>query len=170
MTIRTEQPGDFASIRAVIEAAFERPVEADLVEALRQWPGYDPALFFVAVSEDRVVGHIAFSPIVIEWRTQVWPSVALAPVCVAPAYQNRGVGSGLVLHGLQQCKVQGHGAVIVVGEPAYYSRFGFQPASQFGIRAPFEVPDEAFMAIELRSDALHGISGTVRYPAPFDAL
>jgi predicted N-acetyltransferase YhbS len=77
------------------------------------------------------------------------------------------VGTTLILEALKRAKERGHAAVIVLGHPEYYPRFGFVPASQFGIRAPFAVPDEAFMALEIEPGALSGRTGTVRYPSAF---
>lgn len=170
MRIRPERSTDFAAIRNVGEASFGRSAEANLIEALRGVAGFDPSLALVAEESDRVVGHILFSPILIESPLISSPALALAPLCVHPEFQNRGLGSGLVLEGLRECRLRRHGIVVVVGEPVYYERFGFQRASLFGVRPPFEVPDEAFMVVELAPDALHGVNGTVRYSAPFEKV
>lgn len=170
MSIRPEQPSDSSAIREVIERSFGRPAEANLVAALRGIPGFDPALSLIAELNGRIVGHILFSPIAIESALQSRPAMALAPVCVLPEYQGCGIGSGLILHGLRLCKLRGHGVVVVLGEPGYYGRFGFQRASLFGVRAPFVCPDDAFMLVEFQDDALHGVSGTVRYPKPFEEV
>lgn len=170
MIIRPEQPADYSAIRNVIEQSFGRPAEANLVDALRGVPGFDPQFSLVAEVGTRIVGHICFSPITIESPSQSWPALALAPVAVHPEYQRRGIGSGLILHGLHICRLRGHGVVVLLGEPGYYHRFGFQRASEFAVRPPFDVPDDAFMLIELHDNALHGVSGTVRYPKPFEEV
>lgn len=90
-----------------------------------------------------------------------------APVAVLPAYQKQGIGSQLILHGLNKSKEMGFKSVIVLGHETYYPRFGFRPADKWGIKAPFEVPDEAFMALELEAGSLNGIAGTVVYGREF---
>lgn len=167
MMIRPETPSDYTAIRDMIEKSFGRRAEATLIERLRELPDFDPALSFVAANDDKILGHIVFSPIVIETASNSWPALALAPLGVHPDYQNRGIGSGLILAGLGHARAKGHAIVVVLGESGYYSRFGFQRASQFGVRPPFEVPDEAFMLLELGNAALHGVGGTVRYSKPF---
>lgn len=95
------------------------------------------------------------------------PALALAPMAVRPEYQNQGIGSELVRHGLRQCRDLGHKVIVVVGHPEYYPRFGFSLARAKGLEAPFPVPDEAFLVLELVPDALEGIKGVVNYPPEF---
>jgi putative acetyltransferase len=85
---------------------------------------------------------------------------------VSPSRQRKGIGSVLVEHGLKQCRREGYEAVVVVGHPAYYPRFGFRRGSSFGLRYQFDVPDEAFMAVQLSPGALPG-GGEVRYAPEF---
>ncbi len=87
-----------------------------------------------------------------------------------PARQREGIGSQLVRVGLSKCRELGHSIVVVLGEPHYYRRFGFQTASQFGMQAPFPVPDDAFMVLELKPGDLKDVSGIVQYPAYFDEV
>jgi putative acetyltransferase len=91
-------------------------------------------------------------------------------MAVLPERQKQGLGSLLVRSGLARCQLKGIHWVVVVGHPSYYPRFGFVPASRFGIRCAYEVPDEAFMAAELEVGALRGVSGTVHYEPEFDGL
>ncbi len=170
ITLRSEQPADCAAIAEVNREAFGQWNEAELVAALRQAEGFDPALSLVAVRESEVVGHILFSPIDIERDGGDVPAVALAPMAVRPAYQRRGVGSALVGTGLEVCRRVGHRIVVVLGHAEYYPRFGFTPACECGVRAPFEVPDEAFMVLSLVDGGLDDVAGVVRYPAPFSDL
>lgn len=93
--------------------------------------------------------------------------LGLAPMAVAPSHQRQGIGSALVRAGLERCRALGSGAVVVLGHPAYYPRFGFSPSVHFGIRSEYEVPEEAFMVLELQPGFLRGISGTVQYHAAF---
>lgn len=93
--------------------------------------------------------------------------MGLAPMAVMPAAQRRGIGSALIRSGLERCAQLGYSAVVVLGHPEYYPRFGFVPASRFGIGCEYEVPDEVFMALELEPGALTGMSGTIRYHPAF---
>lgn len=96
-----------------------------------------------------------------------YESLALAPVSVLPEYQNRGIGNKLILESLRLAKDIGFKSVIVLGHDKYYPRFGFKPASIWGIKAPFDVPDEVFMALELENRSLDEITGTVAYSKAF---
>lgn len=167
--IRAEEPADAAAVRAVNELAFEQPIEADLVDALRAAGKAVVAL--VAVAGGRVVGHILFSEVRIEPDAGGAAAVAagLAPMAVLPELQRRGIGSRLVEAGLARCREAGYGASIVLGHPDYYPRFGYVPASRFGVRSTYDVPDEVFMAQELRPGALAAAAGLARYAPEFDA-
>ena len=170
--IRTETPFDITDIFDMHNDAFAQDGEARLVNALRKDGDFTADLSLVAVHDDRIIGHVLFPPITIESADATQKSVparALAPLGVDPAFQCQGVGAALLEEGLKTCRHLGHRAVIVVGHPGYYPRFGFSTARTFGITAPFPCPDEAFMAIELVSGALDGVHGTVRYPPAFDA-
>ena len=164
--IRPEQREDIPAIRRVNERAFPSALEADLVDRLREHGKV--TLSLVAVSEAQVVGHILFSPILIESAGESFAAVGLAPMAVLPEWQNQGVGSLLVQAGLDQCRRNDYSAVVVLGHPNYYPRFGFVPASRFGIRSEYDVPDEVFMAIELKAGALNGHSGLARYQPEFN--
>jgi len=167
ITIRPETTEDYDAIREVNALAFGREVEARLVEALRGLPEFIPELSLVAVEGSRVVGHILFSPVVIETKEGPVPALTLAPMAVRPELQNKGIGSELVRDGLERCRSLRHRIVVVIGHPKYYPRFGFSPARAQGLEAPFPVPNEAFLALELVPGALEGITGVVKYPPPF---
>jgi putative acetyltransferase len=164
MTIRPEQPDDIAAIRAVNEAAFDTRAEADLVDLLRAQAS--PLISLVAHDEGAVVGHILFSPVSLLGHPDA-TIMGLAPMAVLPMHQRRGIGSALVRAGLDACREGEFDAVIVLGHAAYYPRFGFQPASRFGIGCEYDVPDEVFLALELQPGALSGLSGTIRYHPAF---
>jgi putative acetyltransferase len=147
MHIRAERREDVDGVRAVVEAAFDTAAEADLVDQLRQQ--VRPFLSLVAEDEDgQIVGHVAFSPVTLVGHPQV-KLMGLAPMAVLPRRQRQGVGVALVPAGLLECKRLGKGGVVVLGHPEYYPRFGFAPASRFGLRCQFDVPDDVFMATEL---------------------
>lgn len=165
--IRAEQPDDYDAIANVNRLAFRQESEAQLVAALRETAGFDPALSLVALRDDRIVGHIIFSPISIETAGGPVPALALAPMAVLPDFEHQGIGSELVNAGLDACRRKGHAIVVVLGHPEYYPKFGFTPASEHGLQAPFPVRDDAFMALALTPDGLRDVSGTVRYPPAF---
>lgn len=167
MRIRNETPADVAAVREVNLAAFESSAEADLVDALR---GHIfPYVSLVADDKGIVAGHILFTPVHLPGHPRA-RLMALAPMAVRPEYQRSGVGSALVVEGLRQAREAGAGAVVVLGHPAYYPRFGFVPASRHGIRSVYEVPDEAYLVVELQPGHLDGLAGTVQYHAAFDAV
>ena len=166
--IREERSEDETAVAAIVERAFGRVLEADLVASLRNDGA--AALSLVAEQEGRVLGHILFSPVIIEGESEGFPAAALAPLAVLPAFQRLGIGSALVSAGLERCREIGFSRVLVLGDPAYYQRFGFAPAAAAGIRFPGEVQEEAFMAIGLESGALEGCAGTARYAQAFDKL
>ncbi len=163
-----EAPADVLPIDRLITTAFGQPAEACLVMRLRE----NQALAFSAVARlaDDVIAHVACSEVSIGGRTTQPPVLALAPVGVEPRQQRRGYGSQLVRWSLAELQRRGFPAVIVLGEPAFYSRFGFMPASAFGIRCPFEVPDACFQALELQPGALSGVRGVVGYRREFEAV
>jgi putative acetyltransferase len=148
--------------------AFGQESEARLVENLRKSCSFNAQLSLVAIKEGRVVGHILFSPITIKTERGAVPAVALAPMAVRPEFQKQGIGSKLVREGLEQCRKLGHKVVVVVGHPNYYPRFGFASARAKGLEAPFPVPNEAFMVMELVPGSLDDISGLVKYPVEFN--
>lgn len=166
--IREERPEDAEAVHALLVAAFGREAEARLVERLHASGRIVCAM--VAEQKGRVLGHVVFSRIAIESGDGEIPALALAPLAVMPAFQRLGVGSALVSAGLERCRMEQHARVLVVGEPAYYGRFGFVPASRFGLKCPFPAPEEAFMAIELEPAAFTQVSGVVRYGHEFEDL
>lgn len=167
MLIRADQAGDRAAVHTVNLSAFETPAEADLVDALREQA--EPIVSLVAEDHGAIVGHIMFSPVFLSGHLGL-KVMGLAPMAVTPEYQRKGIGSALVRAGLEQCRQLGFVAVVVLGHPEYYPRFGFAPSTRFGIRSEYEVPEQAFMAAELQPGALSGRTGTVKYHAAFAGL
>ena len=165
ITIRKETPGDRLAVRYINKQAFGSDVEPDLIDKLRVRQAV--TLSLVAVQENELLGHILFSPVTVESGSAVVNAVALGPMSVLPEYQRQNIGSQLVRAGLEELHQAGHEIVVVLGNPDYYQRFGFSPTSKYGIKCEFDVPDEVFMALELREGALAEVSGTVKYQPEF---
>lgn len=167
LEIRPETAADSAAVRLIHEAAFETSAEANLVNSLRERA--DPLISLVAGYQGEITGHVLFSPVTLKGHPDL-KLMGLAPMAVRPEYQRRGTGSQLVRAGLQHCRDAHVTAVVVLGHPEFYSKFGFVPASQFGLCCEYEVPDEAFMVLELQPDGLSERTGTVQYHAAFKEL
>lgn len=125
----------------------------------------------VAIESDQIVGHIFFSPVAIEGKCadDVFV-IGLASIAVHPDYQRQGIGALLIRQGLAACAEIGCKAAVVLGSPAYYPRLGFAPACEKGLKCKYDVPDEAFMELELEKGALQSCSGTVKYRSEFSEL
>ncbi|WP_327065709.1 GNAT family N-acetyltransferase [Kitasatospora sp. NBC_01302] len=162
---RVEEPADAPAVRRVHMAAFPGPEEADLVDALRRDPAWLPGLSVVAVDGGGlVVAHALLTRL----RVGRGKGLALAPVAVAPECQRRGVGERVVRAALELAEEAGERLVVVLGDPAYYGRFGFTPAARHGVTGPFEVPEEVFQVLPLT--AYDGNPrGHCGYPEPFEA-
>ena len=166
--IRMEQEKDFLAVKEINDLAFGQESESTLIGNIRNTDNYIPALSLVFENEKlEIIGHILFSPITIETKTESIPSLALAPMAVKPDLQNQGIGSSLVKAGLKRCEELGYKSIVVLGHPDYYPKFGFILASEKGIKCPFEVPNEAFMVYEIKPGALNDAQGTVKYPEAF---
>ena len=167
MLIRDELQSDRDAVHALNASAFDTPAEADLVDALRREA--QSLLSLVAEIDGEIVGHILFSPVTLSNHAG-FRMMGLAPMAVTPAHQGTGIGSALVRAGLERCRESGVAAVVVLGHPAYYPRFGFAPASRFSIDSDYDVPAEAFMVVELQRDSLHGRTGRVQYHPAFGSV
>ena len=165
MRIRAEEEIDRDAVYAVNVSAFETPSEAELVDALREQA--QPVVSLVSEVHGIVVGHILFSPVSLSGHPGL-RIMGLGPMAVAPEHQRGGIGSSLVRAGVEKCEQLAFGAVVVLGHPAYYPRFGFRPSSQFGIGCEYEVPEEVFMVLELQPGCLRGKSGTIKYDDAFN--
>jgi putative acetyltransferase len=158
--IRDEEVKDIEPIRRVVRAAFPSDAESKLVDALRA--NGKATISLVAVDGDDVLGHILFSPV-----TTTPPSdakrIGLAPVAVRPDVQSQGIGSKLIQEGLRVCRELGFDYCVVLGDPNYYGRFGFEKASPFGIRNEYGV-DHEFMVMSFRES---GVTGLVQYVPEF---
>lgn len=168
MTVRPEKPEDIPAIRIVNRLAFGGAAEADLVDALRR--NGKTVISLVAEDDGLIVGHIFFSPAEIQSKRAGLTGLGLAPLAVIPERQKQGIGSMLVEHGLRRSREEGHPYVVVLGHPEYYPRFGFVPASRFGIKSEYDVADEVFMVMELREGALSGCAGVAKYQPEFNEV
>jgi putative acetyltransferase len=168
ITIRPERPEDASQVRLINELAFGQPVEADLVEKLRH--ACTDALSLVA-EDDAIVGHVLFTPVVIETAGRRVLGMGLAPMAVLPERQRQGIGSQLVRRGLDILAERGCPFVVVVGHPEYYPRFGFEPCSLHGLASQWEgVPDAAFMVLILDVNAMAGVRGVAKYRDEFNEV
>ncbi|MBH2860650.1 N-acetyltransferase [Serratia marcescens] len=165
MLIRVEIPVDAAGIDALLRRAFGRDDEADLVQQLRE----DGLLTLGVVATDDeggVVGYAAFSPVDVAGEDRQW--VALAPLAVDESLRRQGLAEKLVYEGLDSLNEFSYAAVVVLGDPAYYGRFGFKPAAAYGLNCRWPDTESAFQVYPLAEDTLNGVSGEVAFSAPFN--
>ncbi len=167
LEIRKETENDYKEVYNVVKTAFETAEhsdgnEQDLVNELRNSDNFIPELSLVAIENNKIVGYILFTKIELGNNTEI----ALAPLAVLPEYQKQGVGSKLIEEGHKIAKKLGYHFSIVLGSEKYYPKFGYVPAIQYGIEAPFDVSSENFMAKKL-NDTNTEIKGVVRYAKEF---
>ncbi|HEV8367554.1 MAG TPA: N-acetyltransferase [Pyrinomonadaceae bacterium] len=163
--IQEELPDDIPAIRELNQRAFGQDQEANIVDALRSNGGC--LLSLVAIVNDRLVGHIMYSPLSVGSEIT---GAALGPMAVLPEYQRQGIGSQLVEAGNQKLNDAGCPFIIVVGHPEYYPKFGFTPANAHGITCEWEVPDNAFMLLVLDQMKMQGVSGSAKYRPEFSSV
>ncbi len=167
MNIRQERPADYEAVYQVVKEAFLHAEHADgdeqdLVVRLRKSKSFIPELSLVAVEDEKIVGHILFTRAAVNGTAVL----ALAPLSVLPEYQNRGIGKSLIKQGHAIAQKMGYKYSVVLGHEKYYPKFGYVPASQYGICAPFDVADENFMAVCL-DGAAGKLNGTMEYEEAF---
>jgi putative acetyltransferase len=162
--IREERPDDVATVRDLNKRAFGQDQEANIVDSLRA--NGAALLSLVATVDDRVVGHIMYSPLSVGDVN----GAALGPMAVIPEHQRQGIGSKLVEAGNRKLKDAGCPFIIVVGHANYYPRFGFTPASEHGIKCEWDVPNDVFMLLFLDEAKMRGISGLARYRHEFSSV
>lgn len=165
MLIRREKPEEFSQIYDLVKVAFQTAKvsngkEQDFVNQLRSSSNYIPELALVAEDNGKLIGHIMLTKTCIVDNGNKFETLLLAPVSVALEYRSRGAGSGLIREGFRLATEMGYTSVLVVGDPAYYHRFGFESAVNFGIRHSHDIPDQYVMACELAPQALNGVRGT----------
>jgi putative acetyltransferase len=164
LVVQPEQPGDVAAIHAVHVASFPTDVEARLVDLLRARGHLTVSL--VAEEDGRIVGHVAFSPVSTATGAI---GIGLAPVAVLPSHRRQGIAARLIEVGLSACRSAGFAWCVVLGDPAYYSRFGFQPASLFGLHDEYG-GGPAFQVMALVAAGLPSGAGLVQYAPEFAGL
>lgn len=162
--VRDERPGDIAAIRDVNRRAFAQDQEANIVDALRTNGG--ALLSLVATLDGEVVGHIMYSPLTVADAT----GAAIGPMAVVPERQRQGIGSRLVEEGNRRLAQAGCPFVVVLGHAEFYPRFGFRPASAFGITCQWNVPDDVFMAMMLGDATPARVAGLARYREEFSTV
>lgn len=167
LEIRRETPADIGGIRLTEQRAFERLTEADLVDLVRT--RRKDTLSLVAVRSGSVIGHILFTPVTIKPQRAGLRGLGLGPLAVLPDCQRTGIGSVLMRAGVEACKAQSCDFIVLLGDPRYYSRFGFKPARDFGLTSDYGDGDE-FQLLELRPGALEGVSGKVKYIPEFKEM
>ncbi|MDR7079314.1 putative N-acetyltransferase YhbS [Neobacillus niacini] len=171
--IKQEVTDEYNATEKVVKQAFLNEEYSDkkehiLVNRIRKSEAFIPELSLVALNQDKVlVGHILLSKLKIVDGDNAFDSLALAPISVVPEHQKKGIGSQLIIAALKKAKEIGFHSVIVLGHKDYYPRFGFKQASLWGIKAPFEVPNDVFMALELTENALEHVQGIVQYSSAF---
>lgn len=167
-TVRPEKPEDAPGVRHINRVAFDQPAEADLVDRLRSTCAESLSL---VAEDDTLVGHILFTPVVVQGARRRVVGMGLAPMAVLPDRQRQGIGSQLVTGGLEILRGRGCPFLVVVGHPEYYPRFGFEPASRHGLASQWDgIRDEAFMVLILDAPAMAGLSGVARYRDEFNEV
>lgn len=167
MLIRKETAQDYDMVYAVVKEAFLHAEHTDgnehnLVNMLRKGRAYIPELSLVAEINGQIAGHIMFTKAIVGTAAVL----ALAPLSVLPKFQRQGVGTALMLEGHKSARELGYGYAVVLGSEKYYPRAGYVPADVFGIKAPFDVPRENFMALKLAENA-DNVHGVMRYAEEF---
>lgn len=165
--IREEKPTDTEAIYKVHESAFDSPLEAQLVDLLRSRG--KAIISLVAEDRDEILGHISFSPVSIDPPAHDWQVLGLAPIGVIPERQRQGIGKALVIAGLERCQELKIQLVVVLGDPAYYTKFGFKRALDFGLRNEYQA-DEHFMVLEFAPGIIGNFSGLVKYAPEFNEI
>lgn len=162
--IRTEHPGDIEAIRDLNRRAFGQDQEGNIVDALRS--NGAALLSLLATLDGRAVGHILYSPASVGEVT----GAALGPMAVLPEHQRQGIGSKLIEAGNLKLENEGCPFIIVLGHANYYPRFGFKPASTYGIGCEWDVPEDVFMILVLDEAKMQGVSGLARYRHEFSSV
>lgn len=165
MLIRTEIGVDAASIDSLLRRSFPTSAEAELVQQLRE----DGLLTLGVVATDdegQVLGYAAFSPVTLNGEDRQW--VGLAPLAVDESVRGQQLGKQLIYEGLDTLNEFGYAAVVVLGDPAYFGRYGFEPAARHQLRCGWQGTEAAFQVYKLADAAFEGAEGNIDYAAPFN--
>jgi len=170
--LRQEKSADYPQVFNLVEQAFATLEISDhteqfLVERLRTSNAFIPELSIVAEYKNKIIGHILLTKIKIQNKESEHTSLSLAPVAVLPEFQNKGIGGKLILHAHKAARKLGFKSVILVGHKNYYPRFGYKPTINYGIKLPFDAPEQNCLAIELVENGLKGVTGNVVFPKEF---
>ncbi|WP_200552338.1 GNAT family N-acetyltransferase [Kosakonia sp. LAM2021] len=165
MLIRVEIPIDAPGIDALLRRSFGGEAEATLVHDLRE-DGLITLGFVATDDEGQVIGYVAFSPVSVAGEELQW--VGLAPLAVDEQYRGQGIARQLVYEGLDSLNEFGYAAVVTLGDPAFYSRLGFEKAAQYNLHCRWSESHDAFLVHRLADDAFNGVSGLVEYSDHFN--
>lgn len=172
LKIRQEEEKDYKKVAEIIENAFKTEHFSDhqeqfLVQRLRNSKDFVPELSMVAELNGEVVGQILLSKIKITNSATSFDSLALAPVSVAPDYQQQGIGGALIRSAHKKAKELGFKSILLLGHDTYYPRFGYELTSKYNISLPFDIPEKYCMILSLIEGGLDGVHGMVEYPEEF---
>ncbi|TGY43515.1 N-acetyltransferase [Clostridium sartagoforme] len=172
LTIREEEIKDYNEVEKVVEESFKNAEFSDkdehnLVRRLRNSNEFIKELSLIAEEENKILGHVLLTKALIKGESTSYETLALAPLAVLPEYQKSGIGKNLMNKAIERARELGYKSIVILGHENYYPKFGFEKASKYGVKAPFEVPDEAYMILELLPGGLNGVSGIVEYSKAF---
>lgn len=172
LTIREEEIKDYNEVEKVVEESFKTAEFSDkdehnLVRRLRNSNEFIKELSLIVEEENKILGHVLLTKALINGEDTSFEALALAPLAVLPEYQKSGIGKKLMNKAIERARELGYKSIVVLGHEKYYPKFGFEKASKYGVKAPFEVPDEAYMILELLPGGLNGVSGIVEYSKAF---
>lgn len=172
LTIREEEIKDYNEVEKVVEESFKTAEFSDkdehnLVRRLRNSNEFIKELSLIAEEENKILGHVLLTKALIKGESTSYETLALAPLAVLPEYQKSGIGKNLMNKAIERARELGYKSIVILGHENYYPKFGFEKASKYGVKAPFEVPDEAYMILELLPGGLNGVSGIVEYSKAF---
>ena len=170
--LRQETTADYEAVFKIIEEAFKSEEYSDnteqfLVERLRNSKAFIPQLSIVAEADGIIVGHILLTNIQIKNDQESFESLALAPVSVKPSHQKLGIGGQLIKEAHRIAKELGYKSIVLLGHAEYYPKFGYQLCRNYGIKIPFDAPEENCLVVELIEDGLKGVNGMVEYAKEF---
>jgi putative acetyltransferase len=167
-SVRVEKISDHDDVRRVNLLAFGHKAESELVDSLRNTDNFISELSLVATHDGRIIGHLLVSKVRVVSNDHQTEILSLAPVCVLPEFQDKGVGTMLIKEALTKCGLLGYPAMVVMGSPKFYTRFGFDEASKYGLKTHFNVPSEAYMVVIYDDSRVEELHGFVEYPKQFD--